>query len=70
MKKKEIPRPMQRDAELRVRPCAWGLIRRGAVQDPGTYEAGGDHRIIVETLEVLKREHYAKFNGNRGGNQT
>ena len=33
---------------------------RGSVWNPGVYEGGADHRIIVETMEVLKREHEAK----------
>ena len=29
----------------------------------GVYEGGADHRIIAETMEVLKREPEAKSNG-------
>ena len=46
------------------------LICPGSVWDSGVYEGGVDHRIIVETTEVIKREHEAKSNGCRGGNQT
>ena len=31
MKAKRRPKPMQKEANLRVRPCAWGLICPGAV---------------------------------------
>ena len=47
-----------------------GLICPGSVWNPGVYEGGADHRIIVETMEVLKREYEAKSIGCRGGNQT
>ena len=47
-----------------------GLIYPGSVWNPGVYEGGADHRIIVETMEVLRREYEAKSNGCRGGNQT
>ena len=47
-----------------------GLICPGSVWNSGVYEGGADHRIIVETMEVLKREYEAKSNGCRGGNQT
>ena len=47
-----------------------GLICPGSVWDPGVYEGGADHRIILETMEVLKRGYEAKSNGCRGGNQT
>ena len=40
-------------------PCETGIRGRG----------GADHRIIVETMEVLKREYEAKSNGCWGGNQ-
>ena len=40
-----------------------GLIYPGSVWNPGVYEGGADHRIIVETMEVLKREYEAKSNG-------
>ena len=46
------------------------LICPGSVWNSGVYEAGVDHRIIVETTEVIKREHEAKSNGCRCGNQT
>ena len=36
----------------------------------GVYEGVADHRIIVETIEILKREYEAESNGCRGGNQT
>ena len=36
----------------------------------GVYEGGADHRIILETMEVPKREHEAESNEDRGGNQT
>ena len=36
----------------------------------GVYEGGADHRIIVETMEALKREYEARSNGCRRGNQT
>ena len=36
----------------------------------GVYEGVADHRVIVETIEILKREYEAKSNGCRGGNQT
>ena len=51
---------MQKKAELRVRPCKWGLILRSMSRGhagPGVYEGGADHRIIVETMETLKREY-------------
>ena len=32
-----------------------GLICPGSVWNSGVYEGGADHRIIVETMEVLKR---------------
>ena len=47
-----------------------GLICPGSVWNPGVYEGGADHRIIVETMEIIKREYEAKSNGCRGGNQT
>ena len=47
-----------------------GLICPGSVWNSGVYEGGADHQIILETMEVLKREYEAKFNGCRGGNQT
>ena len=47
-----------------------GLICPRSVWNSGVYEGGTDHRFIVETMEVLKREHEAKSNGCRGGNQT
>ena len=40
-----------------------GLICPGSVWNSGVYEGGADHRIMVETMEVLKREHEAKSNG-------
>ena len=46
-----------------------GLICPGSVWNPGVYEGGADHRIIVETMDVLKRGYEAKSNGCRGGNQ-
>ena len=49
--------------------CA-GLICPGSVWNSGVYERGADHRIIVETMEVLKREYESKSNGCRGENQT
>ena len=55
--------------ELRVRPCAWGSY----VQGPwGTRvdEGGAYHRIMVDTMEVLRREYEAKSNGCWDGNQT
>ena len=33
-----------------------GLICPGSVWNSGVYNAGADHRIIVETMGVLKRE--------------
>ena len=33
----------------------------------GIYEGGAGHRIIVETMEVLRREYEAKSNGCRVG---
>ena len=33
-----------------------GLICPGSVWNPGVYEGGADHRIIVETMEVLRRK--------------
>ena len=47
-----------------------GLICPGSVWNSGVYEGGADHRIIVETMEVLKREYEVKSNGCRGRNQT
>ena len=47
-----------------------GCICPGSVWKSGVYEGGADHRIIVETMEVRKREHEAKSNRCRGGNQT
>ena len=47
-----------------------GLICPGSVWNSGVYEGGADHRIILETMELLKREYEAKSNGCRGGNQT
>ena len=47
-----------------------GPICPGSVWNSGVYEDGADHRITVETMEVLKREYEAKSNGCRGGNQT
>ena len=47
-----------------------GLICPGSVWNSGVYEGGADHRIIVETMEVLRREDEAKSNGCRGGNRT
>ena len=47
-----------------------GLICPGSVWNPGVYEGGADHRIIVETMEIIKREYEATSNGCRGGNQT
>ena len=47
-----------------------GLICPGSVWNSGLYEGGAYHRIIVETMEVLRREYEAKSNGCRGGNQT
>ena len=49
--------------------CA-GLICPGSVWNSGVYEAEADHRIVGETMETLKREHEAKSNGCRSGNQT
>ena len=40
-----------------------GLICPGSVWNSGVYEGGADHRIIAETMEVLKREPEAKSNG-------
>ena len=45
-----------------------GLICPGSVWNSGVYEGGADHRIIVETMELLKREYVAKSDGCRGGN--
>ena len=47
-----------------------GLICPASVWNSGIYEDGADHRIILETMSVPKREHEAKSNGDRGGNQT
>ena len=47
-----------------------GLICPGSVWNSGLYEAGAYHRIIVETMEVLRQEYEAKSNVCRGGNQT
>ena len=33
---------------------------RGSVWNSEVYEGGAEHRITVETMEVLKREHEAK----------
>ena len=58
----------EKKVELRERPCAWGsyVLR----VELGVYEGGTDYRIILETMEVPKREHEAKSNGDRDGNQT
>ena len=40
-----------------------GLICPGSVWNSGVYKGGADHRIIAETMEVLKREPEAKSNG-------
>ena len=47
-----------------------GLTCPGSVWNSGVYEGGAYHRIIVETMELLRREYEAKSNGCRGGNQT
>ena len=44
-----------------------GLICPGSVWNSGVYEGGAYHRIIVETMEVLRREYEAKSNGCRDG---
>ena len=46
-----------------------GLICPGFAWNSGVYEGGADHRTVVETMEVLKREYESKSNGCRGGNQ-
>ena len=49
--------------------CA-GFICPGSVWKSGVYEGGADHRVVVETIEVLKREYEAKFKRCRGRNHT
>ena len=46
-----------------------GLKYPGSVWNSGMYEGGVDHRITLETVEVLKREYEEKSNGCRGGSQ-
>ena len=47
-----------------------GIICPGSVWNSGVNEGGTDNRIIVETMEALKRGYEAKSNGCRGGYQT
>ena len=37
-----------------------GFIRPGSVWNSGVYDGGANHRTIVETMELLKREYEAK----------
>ena len=68
--KRETKTEGEKKTELRVRPCAWGSY----VQDPcgtrGYTRVEADHRIIVETMEVLRREYESKSSGCRGGSKT
>ena len=47
-----------------------GLVCPRSVWNSAVYEGGADHRILVETMKVLKREYEVNSNGCRGGNQT
>ena len=48
-----------------------GLIYPGSVWNSGVYEGGADHRIIVETMEVLRREYEEKItHDTEGGGAT
>ena len=42
--------------ELKSTAVCVGLICPGSVWNSGVYEGGADHRIIVETMEVLRRK--------------
>ena len=70
MKTKWRPRPK----EKKNRAQEYGRVRGAHMSrvrvEFGVYKGGADHRIILETMEVLRREYEAKSNGCRGGNQT
>ena len=47
------------------------LICPESVCNSGVYEGGADHRIIVETMEVLRREYEEKItHDTEGGGAT
>ena len=56
-------------AELRIRPLRGAHMSRVRLK-LGVIRGGAYHRIMVETMEVRRREYQAKSNGCRGGNQT
>ena len=56
MKTKGRPRPKEKKTELKSTAVCVGLICPGSVWNSGVYEGGADHRIIVETMEVLRRK--------------